>query len=160
MRKSTVAATGLGVTAAAVSGSMASTRWREDWYSTLRKPSFLPPSWAFPVAWTSIYTDIAVSSATAIDSLRESGRDAEARHYVAALGLNLSLNAAWSWLFFRFHKLGPSAIGAGLLAASSVDLARRTAQANPRAGLAISAYPLWCGFATALSTQVWRLNRR
>ena len=160
MKKSTVAQTGLAVTAAAVSASMASTHWRDDWYSALRKPAFLPPSWAFPVTWTSIYTDIAVTSAQAIDSLRDAGRDAEARRYVAALGFNLTLNAAWSWLFFRFNKLGPSALGAGLLTASSADLARRTVRANPRAGLAMSAYPLWCVFATTLSTQVWRLNRR
>ncbi|ETB43373.1 hypothetical protein O975_04240, partial [Mycobacterium avium subsp. paratuberculosis 11-1786] len=25
--------------------------------------------------------------------------------------------------------------------------------------LALSPYPLWCGFATVLSTHIWRLNR-
>jgi translocator protein len=46
-----------------------------------------------------------------------------------------------------------------VLTVSSADLARRAAQADPRAGLALSAYPLWCSFATALATHVWRLNR-
>jgi tryptophan-rich sensory protein len=111
------------------------------------------------VAWTTLYADIATSSAVAIDRLRATGQHDKARRYIAALSINLVLNAGWSWLFFRFHKLGASALGAAVLATSSADLARRTAEADRRAGLAIVAYPLWCTFATALATHVWRLNR-
>jgi translocator protein len=45
------------------------------------------------------------------------------------------------------------------LTASSADLVRRTAQADPRAGLALFPYAVWCAFATALATHLWRLNR-
>jgi len=58
--------------------------------------------------------------------------------YRQKLAANLILNAGWSWLFFKYQKLGASAIGAAVLAASSADLARRTAAADPRAG------PRWC----------------
>jgi benzodiazapine receptor len=51
-------------------------------------------------------------------------------------------------------------VTAGVLAASSADLARRTAQVNPKAGLALTPYPLWCTFATVMSTDIWRLNKR
>jgi benzodiazapine receptor len=71
----------------------------------------------------------------------------------------LFLNAGWSWVFFRYHKLGASALGALALTASSADLVRRTAEADPRAGLAMSPYALWCSFATALSIHIWKLNR-
>jgi tryptophan-rich sensory protein len=87
------------------------------------------------------------------------GRHDQARRYAVALSVNLLLNAGWSWLFFRYHKLGVSALGAAALTASSADLARRTAQAKPHAGLALSPYALWCAFATVLSTHIWRLNR-
>jgi tryptophan-rich sensory protein len=30
---------------------------------------------------------------------------------------------------------------------------------NPQAGLALTPYPLWCTFATVMSTDIWRLNR-
>ncbi|KKC02167.1 TspO/MBR family protein [Mycobacterium nebraskense] len=159
MNRSTLAATSLAVAAAAGSGSIASADAVSDWYARLRKPPYQPPNAAFPVAWTTLYGDIAVTSAVAIDRFRASGQQDKARRYAAALGVNLVLNAAWSWLFFRFHKLGASAAGAVVLTASSADLARRAAQADPRAGLALSAYPLWCSFATALATHVWRLNR-
>jgi len=48
---------------------------------------------------------------------------------------------------------------AGLLAASSADLVRRAADADPKLGVALAPYPLWCSFATVLSTGIWRLNR-
>jgi translocator protein len=51
-------------------------------------------------------------------------------------------------------------LGAAALTLSSADLARRAAAADPRAGAALSPYPLWCAFATVLSAHIWRLNRR
>ncbi len=159
MKTSTLAATSLAVAAAAGSGSIASPNGVSAWYARLRKPPYQPPSAAFPVAWTTLYGDIAVTSAVTIDRFRAAGQQDKARRYAAALGVNLVLNAGWSWLFFRFHKLGAAAAGAAVLTASSADLARRAAQADPRAGLALSAYPLWCSFATVLATRVWRLNR-
>jgi translocator protein len=161
MNKRTLAATTLAVAATAGAGTVASpTSDRLPlWYARLRKPPYQPPRAAFPIAWTSLYTDIAVTSAVAIDRLRATGRHDEARSYIRALGLNLVLNAGWSWLFFRYRKLAASAVGAAALAASSADLTRRTAKADPRAGAALLPYPLWCTFATALSTHIWRLNR-
>jgi translocator protein len=159
-RLSTLAATTLAVAAAAGIGSIASPRRAPSWYSRLRKPSYQPPGAAFPVVWTILYGDIACSSAAAIDRFRTAGRHDEARRYIGALSVNLLLNAGWSWLFFRNHKLGTSALGAAALTVSSADLARRTAHAHPRAGLALLPYPLWCAFATVLSTDIWQLNRR
>lgn len=159
MNKSTLAGTGLAVAAAAGTGSIASPGRTPAWYDGIRKPRYQPPSVVFPLAWTSLYTDIATTSAVAIDEFRATGRDDKARSYIGALAVNLVLNAGWSWLFFRYHKLGASAIGAAALTASSADLARRAADAKPAAGAALSAYPLWCGFATVLSTHIWRLNR-
>jgi tryptophan-rich sensory protein len=160
VNKQILAATTLSVGATSGIGSIASQPRITRWYSRLRKPSYVPPNGVFPVAWTTLYADIAVTSATAIDRLRAAGRDKEARNYVVALAANLILNAGWSWLFFKYQKLGASAIGAAVLAASSADLARRTAAADPRAGAALVPYPLWCAFATVMSGHIWVLNRR
>ncbi len=159
MNKQTLTATALGVTVAAGAGSAASKNRAPAWYRRLRKPRYVPPNGVFPVAWTTLYADIAVTSAAAIDRLRADGRNREARNYAIALGANLILNAGWSWVFFKYHKLGASAIGAAILEASSADLARRTAAADPRAGAAMLPYPLWCAFATAMSAHIWLLNR-
>jgi benzodiazapine receptor len=159
MRLSTLIGTGLATAGAAAVGSLASRAGIETWYPRLRKPRYVPPNAVFPIAWTALYGSIAVSSASAIDRLRAEGDDARTRSYVAALGTNLVLNAGWSALFFKAHRLGASAVIAGALAASSTDLARRTAQVNPKAGLALTPYPLWCSFATLMSADIWRLNR-
>lgn len=154
-----IVATSLGTAAAAVVGSIASRKGVETWYPSLRKPRYVPPNGVFPVAWTSLYVDIAVTSAATIEKFRAAGQHDKARAYAGALGANLVLNAGWSWLFFKAHKLGPSAVAAGALAVSSADLARRAAAANPKFGAALAPYPLWCSFATLMSTDIWRLNR-
>jgi benzodiazapine receptor len=160
VNKQTLAATTLAVGATAGLGSVASKPRITRWYSRLRKPPYVPPNQVFPLAWTTLYADIAVTSATAIDRLRAAGHHREARNYVFALAANLILNAGWSWLFFKYQKLGASAVGAAVLAASSADLTRRTAAADPRAGAALLPYPLWCAFATLMSGHIWVLNRR
>jgi benzodiazapine receptor len=160
MRLPTLIGTALATATAAVVGSVASRAGVETWYPTLKKPGYVPPNAVFPIAWTSLYADIAVTSASTIDQLRAQGDEAKTRAYLAALGTNLVLNAGWSWLFFKSHKLGASAVTAGVLAASSADLVRRTARVNPKAGLALTPYPLWCSFATVMSTDIWRLNKR
>ena len=151
--------TRLATAAAAVAGSVASREGVQGWYTKVRKPGYVPPNAVFPIAWTALYVDIAVTSAAAIDRFRADGEDAKARGYIAALGANLVLNAGWSWVFFKRNKLGPSVVAAAALAVSSADLARRDADADPKLGAALAPYPLWCGFATVLSGDIWRLNR-
>lgn len=158
MRKLLVG-TGLATAVAAAAGSVASREGVQGWYTKIRKPRYVPPNVVFPIAWTALYVDIAVTSAAAIDRFRADGRDAQARSYMAALGANLVLNAGWSWVFFKQNKLGPSVVAAAALAVSSADLARRAGDADAKLGAALIPYPLWCGFATVLSADIWRLNR-
>ncbi len=159
MMRTALIGTGLATAAAAVSGSLASRRGVQGWYTTIRKPGYVPPNAVFPIAWTTLYVDIAASSAAAIERFRTDGDHAKARGYIAALGTNLVLNAGWSWVFFGRRKLGLAAVAAGALALSSADLTRRAADADVKLGVALSPYPLWCTFATVMSTDIWRLNR-
>ena len=154
-----IIATSLATAAAAVVGSIASREGVETWYPTLRKPRYVPPNAVFP--WrgrrcTPISPSPRPRPST---SSAPTARTDKARAYVGALGANLVLNAGWSWLFFKSHRLGPSAVVAGALAVSSADLARRAAAADPKFGAALAPYPLWCSFATLMSTDIWRLNR-
>jgi len=158
MRRSIIG-TGLATAAAAVVGGAVSRDGVQNWYSQIRKPRYVPPNVAFPIAWTMLYVDIAATSAATINRFRADGDNAKARTYIAALGVNLVLNAGFSWVFFNRHRTGQGAIVAGLLAASSADLVRRAADADPKLGVALAPYPLWCTFATVLSTDIWWLNR-
>jgi tryptophan-rich sensory protein len=159
MRATTLGATAAAVAATALVGARASQDVRSRWYARLRKPSIQPPGAVFPVVWTALYADGAVSSAATLDALRADGRDDDAAAFGRALAANLVLNGAWSWVFFRWHRLGAAVAVAAALAASSADLTRRAGRVCPGAGAGLGAYAAWCAFATVLSTQIWRRNR-
>ncbi|MGB3355782.1 MAG: TspO/MBR family protein [Mycobacterium sp.] len=160
MRPLTLAKTAGASFAAAAAGALATRPAVESpWFDRLKKPGFQPPRVAFPIAWNILYSDIAVVSASTIDKLNDRGDAEQARAYTRALAVNLVINAGWSWVFFNRKRLGAAAVGAGLLTASSADLARRAAAVNAPAGAALAAYPVWCAFATVLSTRIWQLNR-
>lgn len=159
MKLSTVLATAAATTATAIVGSIASQDTNSRWYRKIRKPSFQPPAAVFPIVWTALYADIAVTSAVAIDEYTDSGDHDGRRNYIAALTANLLLNASWSWVFFKGHRLLPATVVAAALAASTVDLTRRTAAANPAAGAALAPYAAWTSFATVLTGRITQLNR-
>ncbi|MDT5091725.1 MAG: translocator protein [Mycobacterium sp.] len=109
--------------------------------------------------WPLLYGDIAVVSAAAIDEFHNAGYPERAEAYTKALAVNLAMNGSWTWLFFTRRRLGASAIVAAALTASSADLTRRAVEAKHGAAAPLALYPLWCAFATALSTRIWMLNR-
>lgn len=98
-------------------------------------------------------------SAGTVDHLDERGEASAARKYEQLLALNLMLNAGWSWLFFNRRWLGASAIGAAALTVSSADLTRRSVAVKGSSAAPLALYPLWCAFATLLSSRIWWLNR-
>jgi tryptophan-rich sensory protein len=160
MRATTLAKSAGAVLATAVVGGLATGPAVESqWYANLKKPSFQPPRQAFPIVWPMLYADIAVVSASTVDALDERGDVSAARKFAQLLALNLVLNAAWSWLFFNRRWLGASAIGAAALTASGADLTRRSVAVRGSSAAPLALYPLWCAFATALSSRIWWLNR-
>lgn len=156
-RRRTAVRVTAAVGACAVVGSLL-TDPSSRWYRSLDKPSWQPPPVAFPLVWTALYADIAWVSSRTISAARESGRPEQARSYARALGVNLALNAAWSGLFFRAQRPVAATVGAGALALSSLDLARRAGRGRSRRGVALLPYAAWTAGATALSGQIARLN--
>lgn len=146
------------VVAAAVVGSLASDP-DAGYYSALTKPSWNPPNAVFPVAWTTLYADIALVTGLTLAQLREAARDEGGRRYLTAVVVNLALNGGWSWAFFQAENTALAAGWAGVLAASSADLVRRTWRVSRAKGALLAPYAAWTLFATALSGEIWRLNR-
>lgn len=153
--------TAAATTATAVAGALL-TDPSSRWYRSLDLPAWQPPPRAFPLVWTPLYVDIAVSSAVALDRLcADPSRRAERSAYRGVLSTNLALNAGWSLLFWRARRPWLAAAGCLALTVSSADLTFRTAHADRRAATALAPYPLWCAFATALSASIaWRNRGR
>ncbi|HET7279203.1 MAG TPA: tryptophan-rich sensory protein [Dermatophilaceae bacterium] len=145
--------------ACAVVGSLAA-QPDSNWYRRLSRPRWEPPGPAFPVVWTALYADVALSTATALTSFSRAGREPERTALLRALGANLALNAAWSVIFWRRRKLGLATAEAFALTVSAADLARRVSKGSGAAGRALTPYAVWCGFASVLSGAIARRNRQ
>lgn len=121
------------------------------WYETLKKPSFTPPDWVFPVAWTSLYVCMSVAGARA--------GVAEGGHYALALwSLQIAINALWSPVFFGLNRIKA---GMWVVLALWVSVAVCMVamwQVDWLAGLLFVPYLIWCTIASALNAGIWRLN--
>lgn len=142
--------------ACAVAGSIA-TNPGSRWYRRQELPPWQPPALAFPVVWTALYADVAVTSARAVTEYERDGDPRSARSYWRAFAVNLVLNAGWSAVFWRGRRPDLATLEAAALAVSSADLARRAG--SPGRRRALVPYAVWCAFATVLSGSIARRNR-
>lgn len=138
---------------AAALGAIASANARE-FYAALTRPEWSPPAGLFGPVWTLLYALMAVAAWLV---WRERGW-ARARGALGLFVVQLAFNAAWSWLFFAWHR-GALAF-ACIVALDLLVVATVVAFARIRrlaAGLLVP-YLAWIGFATALCWAVWQRN--
>src|SRR5919202_2187794 len=84
-----------------LSGRASMSGYGNPWFDALEKPGFMPPGWAFPVAWTLLYVAMGIALAQILHARGARGRP-------LALGLffvQLALNYSWSPVFFALHKV-------------------------------------------------------
>ena len=144
----------LAVTAiAAALGGLASAR-AADFYSTLDRPAWAPPSWLFGPVWTVLYILIAIAAWLV---WRERGWQG-ARGALSLFLVQLALNALWTWIFFAW-RMGAVAL-AEIVVLALLIMATMAAFARVRTAAAVLLVPylLWVLFATALTAAIWRAN--
>lgn len=125
-----------------------------DWYPTLAKPPFNPPSWVFAPVWSALYLMIAIAGWRAWR--RGPGR--RERLALAVYAVQLALNLSWSFVFFGARLIGPAlAVIVALLAAICVN-AWLFWRIDRAAGAMLLPYAAWVSFATLLNAALWRLN--
>jgi len=122
-----------------------------EWYATLAKPSWNPPSWLFGPVWTVLYVMIAVSGWLV---WQQDGKSLAMSFYA----VQLVLNAAWSWLFFSRHTIGFALADIVLLLLAIVATILLFWPLSRLAAGLLVPYALWVGFATVLNATIWRLN--
>ncbi|MGV8938221.1 MAG: TspO/MBR family protein [Allorhizobium sp.] len=121
------------------------------WYESLRKPSWTPPKWAFPVVWSVLYVGIIYAGwsvwTTAGWSLP-----------LLIWGFQIVFNAAWSALFFGVRRMG---LALGDIAALWLSILAFIVTAWPIseiASLLFVPYLVWVSTAGFLNYTVLRLN--
>ncbi len=127
-----------------------------DWYRSLRKPSWTPPDWVFPVAWTTLYLCMSIAAARVAGL---AGSNAAVGQALGFWAVQIALNTLWTPVFFGLKRMGAGmivliclwlAVAATLVSFWRIDLI---------AGLLFLPYIAWVSVAGALNFTVWRLNR-
>ncbi|MDT1060696.1 TspO/MBR family protein [Paracoccus sp. CPCC 101403] len=122
------------------------------WYDGLRKPSFTPPRWVFPVAWTTLYLLIAWAGAR-LAVLPGAG---------LAMGLwaaQVALNTLWTPVFFGAHRTGAAMAVIALLWLVVTALVVQAFGLDIWTGVMLLPYLGWLTLASALNFSIWQNNR-
>ena len=139
---------GLLVVVAALSGSLFKPG---EWYDRLRKPDWNPPKWVFPVVWSVLYIFIAVAGWLIWEEVGFSAA-------LIVWGIQLVLNAAWSWLFFGLRRMDWAFWDVnGLIAFVSLFIIVAW-PISTVAALLFLPYLAWVCTAALLNWTIWRLN--
>lgn len=120
-------------------------------YTSIAKPSFAPPSFLFPIAWSIIYILLGIGAY--LVSQDKSSKKALTIYYIG-----LGINALWSLIFFRLHLFLLSSIWIILLLIVVCYMFTLFLRINKTAGYLQVPYILWLIFAFILNYSIYILN--
>lgn len=124
-----------------------------SFYEGLVKPSFAPPGWLFPIAWTLLYAAMALAMWFV---LRRGSRD---RFLLLGLYIaQLAVNLLWPVLFFVQEALGLAFFWLILLWMLAAIMLYQFFREDRVAGWLLVPYQLWLTFAAVLNFTIARLN--
>ena len=144
----------LSVLLTSTAGRLVSAPSVAGWYKTLAKPSFNPPNWVFPVAWSILFAMMGVAFWRILRLPPSARRTLASRIFL----VQLVVNVGWSAAFF-----GAQSPLAGLIVIVPfwvliAATARIFASLDRVAGLALVPYLAWVAFATLLNASIVALN--
>lgn len=135
-------------------GSGYTTPSLEPWYAGLAKPALNPPSWIFPVVWTTLFVLMGIAAWLVWRAAGLRGAALALIVYVGQLGLNLG----WSVLFFGQQRPDLALMEIFVLLAAIILMALLFARHSRTAALLILPYIAWVGFASYLNAAIVTLN--
>ena len=121
------------------------------WYERLERPSWTPPNWLFPLAWTVLYIAMSVAAAR-VANLPGSGIA------MALWALQIALNTLWTPVFFGLRRIKGAIVVVLALWAAVFCCMIAMWQLDTVAGALFLPYLIWCTVAAALNIAMWRLN--
>jgi len=138
--------------AAGVAGSVFTISAIPGWYSTLQKPWFTPPNWLFAPVWLALYFLMGATLYLLWGKRPQSGAA------LAAFGVQLVFNVAWSAVFFGAHELFYGFVVIVTLWLAILVTAAFSYRVSRSATALLIPYVLWVTIASALNYYVWVLN--
>lgn len=140
-------------------GGWATSQGVVDWYPSLVKPSFNPPAWVFGPVWTALYLLMGLALFLVWERARDSsGLRPEGKKALLIFGVQLILNAAWSFLFFGARSPGWALLDLVLLWVFILWTLLLFLRIHRLAGWLLAPYLAWVTFAGALNFAIFTLN--
>ena len=147
MSRNAVGVLGTVIIAIYVIGSGRMVATDAEWYRSLPRPSWQPPSSVFGIIWP--YNFAMLVTATWLVANRLS----TANQMIWLLSLALSVIAAltWAWLFYGPHAILASGFALVLATVFTIPLLVIAFRVSPVLGFAFLPYQLWLAVATSLA---------
>jgi tryptophan-rich sensory protein len=137
-----------------LSGYLSNSGFGNGWFDSLEKPFFMPPGWAFGVAWTILYALMGIAVALILAAPRSDTRKTALILFFAQLAVNF----AWSPVFFGAHQIRLGLVVIVVILALAAATTRAFWRIRPLAGGLLLPYLAWLCFATALNLAIDQLN--
>jgi len=137
-------------------GSIFTKRAILSWYASLKRPFFTPPDWVFAPVWIILYILMGVA---AFLIWRKDFHQKQTRSALVLFGVQLILNALWSFLFFRLRSPLAGLIEISILSVAVLLTIQSFLEVFRIAGLLLIPYFPWVAFASGLNLSIWVLNR-
>ena len=126
-----------------------------NWYATLKKPFFAPPSWLFGPVWTVLYVLIAIAFIRTIQLWRQEQLSTQ---FLSIFVLNLLSNLAFSPLQFGLQNNLLALIDILVVLATLIYLVWQTRGQQQLIFYLLLPYLIWVAFASVLQVSITVLN--
>jgi len=143
------------VIATSTAGRLITAKPVKGWYTTLAKPAWNPPNWAFPLAWSTLFLLMGIAFWRVLRSPAETPRRSLA---IGLFTTQLAMNVGWSAAFFGANSPVAGMIVIVPFLALIVATAIVFAGIDRAAGWLLAPYIGWVSFATALNGAIVHLN--
>lgn len=127
----------------------------EWYYHLLNKPSWNPPDWLFPPAWSLLFLLMGIALYLVVQQRSEKTKIQGA---LVLFGVQLLLNLGWSAVFFGLHSPLLALVVIVALWLAIVWTIVKFRAISPLAGNLLIPYLLWVSFASFLNFTIWQLN--
>nr|CAH0113522.1 unnamed protein product [Daphnia galeata] len=129
----------------------------KTWYNDIKKPSWRPPNFVFPIVWTFLYLSMGYASYLV---WRDGGEtlNGPAGLPLTLFAITLVLNYAWSYIFFFYHNLKWAFYEIIVLVICIASCLYTFKSVNQTASYLMIPYLAWVSFASLLTFTIWRMN--
>ena len=129
----------------------------KTWYPTIEKPIFNPPNWVFAPVWTLLFILMGIAAGRVWNQL-ETNKEL-VKKGLLFFGVQLALNALWSYLFFGLQNIFLGLIEIILLWLVIYETYLIFKKIDKKTSYLLLPYLAWVGFASILTASIFWLNK-